>query len=322
MSIAHAKNGPAIKPRAAEDTPSQVSAHRPTDGLDQDQGLLLAQVPDLDPKATPKSPEKRADGRVISQALSFKLVFGLGVVLVILAIVFGKASRPSSAVTELPAWSNHGSTTGIADSTSQTLAPTWPSSATAPVTAAVPGNSSPASAPAILLPQPRQVGDARPTGMNEPGWPQPRSSVAPPPAITPSPPPSNYINPPVVDTNRPDNRGDYRGLERPVDPRNLQADNRNDPTSPYRTSDTRYDYRPNTLEGAAVRRELPAGGYPRDTRYDNVNGNYPPPAGSGGALMPSGTLGPAPDYRGPQVSEPGVARFDGIISTPPVRTNQ
>ena len=85
--------------------------------------------------------------------------------------------------------------------------------------------------------------------------------------------------------------------------------------------DTRYDYRGNAADAAPARRDVPAGGYSRDTRYDNAGSTYPPAAGPGSPLMPSGTPGPTPTYRDPQISEPGVARFEGTISTPPVRTS-
>ena len=159
----------------------------------------------------------------------------------------------------------------------------------------------------------------RPTALTEPAWPQPRPSVAPVSAATPSPAPNNYVNPPVANTNPPDNRADYRGFDRPVDSRNLQADNRNDPATQYRNNDTRYDYRGNP------RRDLPgraATFRPTDfhaTPATTTSAAYPPAVGQGSPLMPSGTPGPTSTYRDPQISEPGVARFDGTIATPPVR---
>ncbi len=345
MSIANAKHGSAIEPRAAQDTAPSVPAHRPAPGLHQDQGPLLAQIPDLDPKATPKVPEKRFDGRIISQALSFKLIFGVGLGLVIGAIlpfIFGKASRPGSEVNELPAWHSNGGSRGTIDNTSQTLAPRWPSSPTT--------TSAQQTPPAILMPQRPQVGDTRPVALSEPAWPSSRSSIAPPPAGTPLPAANNYINPSMTGVNPPAVRGDYRGLDRPADPRNLQADNRNDPAAANRNNDTRYNYLPNSLEATvrrdasafdnavrrdvsgvdnavrrdvsavdnALRRDAQPSIYPRDPRFDN---NYPPAAGSNSPLMPSGIPGSTSNYRDPQTSEPGVARFDGTINTPPARTS-
>jgi len=317
MSTANAKNGSATEPQATQETTSWGLAHRPTPGLIQDEGSLFAQIPDIDSKATPKVPDK-PNGRIISQSLSIKLVFGVGLGLVIGAIlpfVFGKASRPSPTVTELPAWS--GSKASISNTT-QSTAPTWPTPP-APATGAVPLPT--ASAPAILSPQPLRIGDTRPTALTEPSWSQPQPTVASAPAVTPSPPSNNYINPPVANTYPPDNRVDNRGFDRPVDPRNLQADQRNDLAAQNRNLDTRYDYRGNPTETASLRRDVLPSGYPRDTHYDNDNNPYPPAVGPGSPLMPSGTPGPMSTYREPQGLEPGVARFEGTISTPPVRTS-
>ena len=37
--------------------------------------------------------------------------------------------------------------------------------------------------------------------------------------------------------------------------------------------------------------------------------------------MPSAAAGPGQVYREPPISEPGVARFDGTIATPPYQVN-
>jgi hypothetical protein len=120
--------------------------------------------------------------------------------------------------------------------------------------------------------------------------------------------------------NPPDNRGAYRSFERPVNPQTLQADNRNDPAAQYRNSDPRYDYPDNPIDNPPIRRDVPASGYSRAPRYDNPGSNYPAPAGPGSPLMPSGIPNPTSTYRD-QTLEPGVARFDGTIATPPVRTS-
>ncbi|MEI8372555.1 MAG: hypothetical protein WCJ35_06945 [Planctomycetota bacterium] len=314
MPTTNAKNGSAIESRAAQEPTSRDSAHRSTPDLFQDEDILLAQIPDLDSKPTPKVLEK-LNGRIISQSLSIKLVFGVGLGLVVGAIlpfVFGKASRPNPAVAELPAWSGSAAT---ARDTTQATAPTWSAPPTAPATGAAPLPT--VSAPAILSPQPPQVSDTRPTALTNPAWSQPRPSVTLMPAITP--PPSNMNSP--VSAYPPDNRADNRGFDRPVDPRNLQADQRNNPAAQDRNYDTRYDYRGNPIETASPRRDVPPTGYPRDTRYDNGSSPYPTASGSGSPLMPSGAPGPTSTYRDPQISEPGVARFEGTISTPPVRTS-
>ncbi len=344
MSTANAKNGSAIESRAAQESTARAQAPRPALGIYQEQDNFLAQIPDLDPKSTPRVLEKLADGRIINQALSIKLVLGVGLALVMVAIlpfVFGKVARPGPAVKELPAWSNSGGSTGVSGNTSQTVAPTWPPSPTAPITTAVSPQNGSAPAPAILMPQPPQFGDTRPTALTEPSWSLPRPPASPAPAAAPSPTPNYDFHPPVTNTYRPDNRADYRGFYRDPqadprlasgypeyparhaaapDARNWQADNRNDVAAQFRNNDTRYDYRGNTIDPPPVRRDVPAGGYAPDTRYDNAGGIYPPAAGPGSPLMPSGTPGPTSYYRDPQISEPGVARFDGTI-TPPARTN-
>jgi len=244
-----------------------------------------------------------------------KLVFGVGIGLVIGAILpflFGKVSRPELPVTELPAWASSGSSTG---NTSQTTAPTWPGSVATSSAVTAPGQTPPVLAPAIVAPHVPQVGDTRPTALTEPAWPQPRSSGASAPSITPLPAPNNYINPPVASTNPLDNRG----LDRRTDSQNMQADNRNDPAALYRNNDARYDYRGNVVETAPARRDVSANGYVRDNRYDNVGNAYPPATGSGSPLMPSAAAGPGANYREPPISEAGVARFDGTIAPPPAR---
>ena len=118
MSTANTKNGSAIEPRAAQDDNAPAPAHAPPPAYARIKGSFLPKSPILTQKPSPKVPEKWADGRIISQALSIKLVFGVGLGLVIGAIlpfVFGKASRPGPAVKELPAWSNNGGSTGTAE---------------------------------------------------------------------------------------------------------------------------------------------------------------------------------------------------------------
>ncbi len=315
MSNANAKKTSAVEPSAARDPVPQAPIRRSAAGLPQDQEPFLAQIPDLDSAVTPSVAEKLSEGRIISQALSVKLVLGIGAALVVGAILpflFGKANRP---VSELPAWASHAEAARIAEKPAQTIAPAWQSWPSAPATAAVP--RTPSAPPAILLPQPAQVGDVRPSALSEPSWRPPAVAA---PAVPPLPAANNYAGPPVVSMNPPDNRGGYRGLDRPADPQTLQADNRNNPVDQYRAGDPRYDYRGNPIDAQPVRRDIPASEYSRDPRYDRAAGNYPAPAGPGSPLMPSNVPGPntTNSYQNP---EPGVARFDGNIATPPVRTS-
>jgi hypothetical protein len=340
MSTANAKIGSAIDPQAAEEKTPPGPAHRPTPDFVQDYGPLLAQIPDLDLKTTPNAPKKRAEGRVISQALSIKLVFGLGLALVVGAIlpfIIGKASRSEHSVKELPEWSSNVGSVRSVD-TSQgvaTGAPTAPSSQIAPATAAVSPHVPPNPTPAIVVPQPRQVSETRPAALSEPSWPTPGSSIAPPPAVMPTPGANNNSIPPATAQNWPGSGSGYvtpaspnpnppqnRGFDRPLDPRNWQADVRNDPAAQYRNNDPRFDYRGNPVDAPPVGRDVPPGGYPRDIRFDNPGGAFPPATGPGSPLMPAGAQGPASTYSNQPLPEPGVPRFDGTIGPPPpVRTN-
>jgi hypothetical protein len=319
MSTENAKTSSAIEPRAAQmKTPR--SAQRLAPVTNQDPGLILAQIPDLNSKTVPAVPAKRVDGRIISQALSIKLIFGVGFILIIGAIlpfVFGRASRPVTPVKELPEWTHQGASAPVGNA-APTVATSWPSAPTANTVNAIPTRS----APEVVMPKTPQVGDMRPKSLPEPAWTPPRPSVTMAAGYTPGT--TNYNNPPAAANppdsrtgSRADNRADYRGYERAVNPGTLQADNRNDPAARYRNADPRYDYRGAPSDAGAPRQNAPAPDYPRDNRYDN-GGNYPPAVPQGSALMPSG----APSAYRPQNSEPGVARFDGSISPPPTaRTN-
>lgn len=329
MSTAKAKNGLANESRAQEAT-SQAPALRIAPGTELDQGPLLAQIPDLDMNAVPAVAEKKGEGRVISQALSIKLVFGVGFALLLAAILpffLNRASRPERPVSELPEWSSGGSMR-ITDGPSQTVAPAWPALATAS-TSAVSTQTQPTPPPAIISAQPPLVTDTRPTGLTQPSWSPPRSSANPAPAFTPSPAPNNYINPPVANANWPSNNfanppsvnttsPDNRGFDRPADPRNFQADNRNDPAAAYR-SDPRFDPRGGTID-PTIRRDVTPSGYYSDPD-GNPNNALPPANAPGSPLMPSNVQTPTTAYPYPPVSEPGVAQLNGTIATPPVRMN-
>jgi hypothetical protein len=304
MSTANAHNGSAIKPRPAPAKTASAVALRPAQVPALDQGPILAQIPDLDPKAVPTVPAKRSDGRILSQAMSIKLIFGVGFGLVIGAIlpfVFSRGSRPEAK--PLPEWTKHDSPT-VAGNTAQ-AATTWPTASPA-----VASNTSyPARTAEIVLPKPQQPGDARPAGLSDPAWPQSHSPAAT-TAYNP-PPPANFGVPP----SRP-NPPDYRNYDRPATPAAQQADRRSDPAMSA-VNGPGYDYRGNPV--AAPLRDAPGNlvphdnSRPGDNRYDN-GGSYP--SAAGGALMPSGG---ANGYRDQQFSEPSVARFDGSITPPPAR---
>ncbi len=288
MSTANDKPNLAIESTPTREPTPQVSIHCSDLRLHEDQGLLLAQIPDLDPKPTPAVPRSRIDGRIISQALSFKLVFGIGIGLVVGAILpylFGKVNRPAEHVSELSTWT---SPNGATRNTAPTTAPAWQTSPAPSAPVAGP-QATPTLPPAILSPQPPRFGDNRPTTLAEPGWPQQRPS----PAST-----SNYINPTRDGAPATDNRGVQQGFDRPATSQTLQADNRSDPVA-------RFD--------------APAGDYTRTPRYGNPNSDYPPATNQGNLLMPPTTPGANANYHDGSIPQPGVARFDGTIAPPPIR---
>ncbi len=92
------------------------------------------------------------------------------------------------------------------------------------------------------------------------------------------------------------------------------------PTTQYGDSDARYDYGGNLVETVADRRDVPASGHHRDTRYD-ADSAYPPVADMGNGLRPSGTPCPTPTYSDSRILEPSFARFVGTIAAPPARTS-
>ena len=92
MSTENARNGLAIRARRAQ----------------EGHGALIAQIPDLRQKTASTALGKPVDVRAISRALSFHLVLGVGLGLLVgaaLPVVFGMAGRPNPPVAqEPPAW--------------------------------------------------------------------------------------------------------------------------------------------------------------------------------------------------------------------------
>jgi hypothetical protein len=332
MSTANSNGLPRTSSRAGE--PAPVTPQRRAAPV-QDAGHILAQIPSLEPVAsTPKSIIKRFDGRVISQSLSMKMVFGVGGAMVfgaILPFLLGRGSKdnhPTPQIKELPAWSAHAALPA-APNTAQTMAPAWNSSQAAHPPAAA--QQPPVANIGYALP-PQQPGEYHPANMNGQTWPQ-RGEVA-----------QRVPLQQAVNTRPNDPRGNQvwngqqgSGQQGPGydDPRVRQADNRNDPAAGYRNdpgagyrndpgagtnyrNDQGFGYPNNRALGAPpVDRTAPANNVARD-RYDNSN--YPPSAPQNG-MMPQGNNGADGSYRYPSNPEPGVARFDGNITTPPGRTN-
>jgi hypothetical protein len=316
MPIAKSTNGIA-KSAATPQVPTTRSA-----GVSQDLGQVLAQIPDLDQKPTPLAGIKRVDGRVISHSISLKLVFGMGIGLVVGAILPFLFGRGNSAkkVREIPSWTTAKSNEQTNSSADLSQAPPW-QPPKAPATSAVPDIPPPA-----ISVQPPQVGEYRPAALNRQGWTPPRNSAAPPVA----PPAGGNVTPDYArNYAAPPPRSDDRGYAPPADRFEQQADRRNDPAARY-GNPPGYDYRGYPTEVPAQRRDIqpppPAG----DDRYNNVP-NYNGAPNYGGQRQPLGPMTPPPgsaggyDYRNQPQPQPdgesGVARFEGTITAPPVRTN-
>ena len=262
---------------------------------------LLAQIPDLDAEIADDEAEDPNEGRIISQSLSNKLVLGGGFLLVVAAILpftMGKKAAVKPVANELPAWHSEGAApvNGAVPISGPQLGAPGAVSAPAPGTTYEASQATPPTR-AYLAPQP-QVGTNRPMALGDPAWPQSAQAEA---------------NRAQSDP-RQGHPADYRVGDPPQtrrndggpDPQNYQADRRNDPANDYRSSyrdDSRSDYR-------------------NDSRSDYRN-DYPGTGSlQGNPLMPSTGPGASPaSVQDPQASEPGVARFEGTIAKPPVRTN-
>jgi hypothetical protein len=279
--------------KASEDATAKPSAGKipptPTAAATELETALLIQIPDLNAADALLDVEESSDGRIISQGLSNKLVMGVGFILVLIAVLpfLVNKKRSQKAVNELPTWHSLGTaTTGTAV---QPVAST-------PTPVAVPGPAVsyqasanvPTVSPAYLTPQQPQAGSNRPMALGDPGWPQGNSPQA---AAGPT-------------ESRQDHPADYRVAtapefrrnDRAADSQNYQADGRNDPAASYRgaSAEPRADYRntPTTV------------------------------VAQGGAMMPADSAGVvSSSYQDSQTPEPGVARFEGTIAKPPVRTS-
>jgi hypothetical protein len=256
---------------------------------------LVAQIPDLD-----RIPTTRGNGdagqRIKSQGFWRKLVLGSGVIFVVAAILpFTLKQKDSTrpVADELPAWQDNAASGGAS-------AMAWPDPAQNAANAGPAGTNcaigraSPASTPACLSPEP-PFGASRPTAPGEPGWPPAGSSGA-----------------TVAQANdHPDQPVDLRVSDpaghRPSDvagPRkDYQADLRSDPAAAFRGDP------PSNPRG--------------DWRNDPAPGNSRPgdSAPQGNPLMPAVPAppveAPAASDQTPPAAEPGVARLDGTIASPP-----
>jgi hypothetical protein len=285
---------------------SRKTAPHATDPISpgsRDHGLYIAQIPDLDYKPATKRKPKRLDGRIISQAMSIKLVFGVGIGLLIGAIVphlFGKGSSPKP-VHELPPW-NVRSPEQVSPSTAQSVAPPW---SPAPQQATV---VAPQTPPTGVTPQPPQPQGYQPAALGQHAWTPPQPPALPPTATPPVAPAGQNFAQDNLREAPPMPQGNYD--RQAPDRRAWQADARNDAV---------YDYRGNRVDTTATGRDTPPAGGNGDYRYNRAA----EPAGvrPGSPLMPSRGNAAGGNSGYPQDAESGVARFDGTITAPPARTN-
>jgi hypothetical protein len=256
---------------------------------------LVAQIPDLG--CIPITPGNGDAGqRMRSQGFWRKVVLGSGVLFVIAAILpFTLKQKDSTrpVADELPAWQDNAASSGAS-------AMAWSDSAQNAASAGPAGTNcsisrpSPASTPACLSPEP-PFGASRPTAPGELGW-----------------PPAGPSGATVVQANdHPGQPVDYRvsdpAGQRPGElagPRkDYQADLRSDPAAAFRGDP------PSNPRG--------------DWRNDPAPGNGHPDASApqGNPLMPAVPAppveAPAASDQAPPAAEPGVARLDGTIASPP-----
>jgi hypothetical protein len=346
MFIPNTVHGPVGKVAPDNHSPATAPAPR-TAGISDDLGPVLASIPDLDAKAAPAISVKTPDGRIIGQALSLKMIFGLAVGLIlgaVLPFMFGRSGSPKP-VQELPAFNTQAAEP--AGENQRIEAPKWQPAAQVPAVAAQ-------AATMNMTPPP--AGSYRPNALAPPSWSPPRSSAAP-------PQPANNLSQDYARGNLPPARPDdgRYGYVPPTERRDFGApaervvDRRNDPGAPYGNPPA-TDYRGNSVDPAAVRGGPANGpayggpgyggpgyggpgyggpgyggpGYggpgnggpayraPSDDRYrpapDAAGPQYnmpPPPPG----------YGAGGDYRSQQDNDAGVAHFDGTIAPPPARTN-
>jgi len=312
-----------------------------TETADADlQPQVLAQLPDLETVETAsEGPPASSDGRIISQGLSTKLLVGGSVLLVMAAIIpflFGKKESPKPGDVKLPEW-HQGAPAADAD-----RAPAWTGQAPQAPAAeqnlpgpppelsipAVPGGDAAAQRPPVWNVQQRSPQLNAPAQAVRNRWQTaPPAAVRTPvrdlPSASQMAPAGTHsaARPQIADGPMPDAHSPADGRRWRYEAKRPRADDYPD----YRQSEARSN-QAMTLG----QRTIPAAGQPvpdyqpayRDEpRANSAQGlqtdsraRYP--AGSQGGYRPGGQG----EYRPPPV-EPGVARFEGLIENPPLRTS-
>jgi hypothetical protein len=248
---------------------------------------LIAQIPELGEIGT-EHEEDCAGGRIISQCLSRKLVLGSGLILVLAAVLpfaLKRNDQPRPVVEDSPAW--HGKAASSAASATPLFVPNEPGNRSGTTYEA--RRTLPGGAPAMLTPRPLSD-TSPPNALGDPGWPtRDASGKNPGPADSLEGHPADY---------RVSSPADYRPSADAPGRQNDQADLRSNPARDIRGDGSE------AFRGDAPR-DYPGGG-----------------AVQGNPLMPSPPVAvPAAPAQDPQPSEPGVARLEGTITRPPVRTD-
>jgi len=303
---------------------------------------ILAKLPDLDAPPPPRqtlsrqrkrSPRASGDGRLISQALSMKLLAGGAVLLVALAVVpwmFGDKEGPAKdqgTETELPTWQQDAAPkfTGSPprfDEPDEPLQPSAPAelaeSAPAEPASAVPPREARhgigAPPPAASDPRPA-VPTENATAAREaakfPAGPPASPNSVPGPGPWPNEPQTPVVHAPSHEPLA----GAHPGAPMPNSAQAMRPMQIQPPTGtapPAATNTGPHGAYPATEFRSP--QYGPAPGY-RSAPGEEASPNRPGPWDT--RLAPESPDTPSPQ---PQATQPGVANFQGIIESPPVRT--
>ena len=153
----------------AERVAQPSGARTAAPAADENKLSVLAQIPDLDAPLAADEPaqiDDGPDGRIIGQGISNYLVMGVGLALVLIAVlpfVLNKKGTQKPVVNELPAWPPGGAVTKGQ--------PTTPMAVPAPTVSYEASRVVPAATPAYLTPQQAASGANRPLALGDPAWP-------------------------------------------------------------------------------------------------------------------------------------------------------
>lgn len=161
-------NGTAAEAQAGRQPENQCMAAPPAGDGASKKSVLLAQIPDLDAPRHTVDFAGPADGRIIRQGLSNKLVMGVGLILIMVAVLeffWPTHAKSKPIVNDLPAWRVPGS--AVSGTPGQPASP----GAALPTASGQPGSfqartGTAAGSPAVLTPQ-SQAGANRPMALSD-----------------------------------------------------------------------------------------------------------------------------------------------------------